>query len=95
MIKSLSIILFIFFLSSCEDRLSTSELTEQVKEHMMGDGGNYKEKNIKIDTFLLTRESNDSNKYKGIMKTTEPNGNFTYTVDVTYDGETFTWEVKN
>ena len=62
---------------------------------MMGDGGNYKEKNIKIDTFLLTRESNDSNRYKGIMKTTEPNGNFTYTVDVTYDGEAFTWEVKN
>ena len=94
-IKSLTMILFIFLLSSCEDRLSTSELTKQVKEHMMGEGGNYKEKNIKINSFLLTRESNDSNKYIGIMKTSEPNGDFTYTVNVTYDGESFRWEVKN
>ncbi len=87
--KLLTVLFFIFSLSSCEDRLSNSELSEEVKRSMVENGISG------IKSFYLTREGKESNKYKGILKTTEPNGDFTYTVDVIYDGEAFTWEVKN
>ncbi len=52
----------------------------------------FKEKEIKIDSFVLTHKSD--NEYTGFLETTEPNGNFKYEVEVVSDGETFQWKVK-
>ncbi len=88
--KILVLVFSVFLLAACDTRLSNADLAEEVQlsmiEKFAGTG-------IKIDSLILTRESSDSNIYKGILETTEPNGNFTYTVNVTYDGEYFTWEV--
>lgn len=40
---------------------------------------------------MLVEKGN--NEYSGVLETTETNGEFTYTVKVIYDGETFTWEI--
>ena len=49
--------------------------------------------NINVDSLIITRDSAESNTYTGILQTSEPNGSFTYSVEVTYDGENMTWRV--
>jgi hypothetical protein len=39
----------------------------------------------------LTKKS--GNEYNGIFETTEPNGAFTYSVEVIYDGNNMTWKI--
>ena len=90
--KYLGLLCAIFFIAACDTRLSNSELSSQIissMEQTYADSNN-----IKIDSLIITRESSDSNVYSGILDTTEPNGNFTYTVRITYDGENFTWAVE-
>ncbi len=80
------LILFTFFLSACS--LSVDDLTKQVKQNMQDE---LKQKNISITSLVLTKKG--GNEYSGILKTLEPNGDFTYTVEVIYDGKSFTWKV--
>jgi hypothetical protein len=80
------LILFTFFLSACS--LSVDDLTKQVKQNMQDE---LKQKNISITSLVLTKKG--GNEYSGILKTLEPNGNFTYTVEVIYDGKSFTWKI--
>ena len=92
-VKFLLIFFSISILTSCDLRLSTADLTEEVINSM---NEAYKTDpataNIKIESLILTRVGKDSNEYSGVLKTTEPNGNFTYTVKVVYDGENMTWQ---
>ena len=68
--------------------LSTEDLAVQVQADMektLSDSG------IKVKSFILTKKG--GNEYKGILETIEPLGEFTYSVEVIYDGKMFTWEV--
>lgn len=71
------------------DRLSTEELTSQVRASMEK---KYSGSGVVIQKFMLTKKG--GNEYSGILETREPNGQFTYRVDVIYDGKSFTWAAK-
>ena len=89
--KYLILLCAIFVIAACDTRLSNSDLTSQV---ISGLEEGYAGMDIKIESLILTRESSESNIYTGVMDTTEPNGSFTYTLKVTYDGENITWLVE-
>ncbi len=82
----------LFVLTACENRLSDLELKDEVQKHME-ETWNAEGPLVKIDTLTLTRESKESDKYTGILETTEDNLNFRYSVDVSYDGTSFEWKV--
>ncbi len=69
--------------------LSTEELTKQVRASMEE---KFKGSGIQIQSLMLTKKG--GNEYSGILETREPNGPFTYRVEVVYDGKTFNWQVK-
>ena len=89
-IKIFAASLFALILASCDARLSTQQLTEEVLTSM----GETLDDSISIDSLIITRDSNESNTYTGILVTSEPNGEFTYTVAITYDGENMTWRTS-
>jgi hypothetical protein len=70
--------------------LSTEELADNVKENMKEQ---FTPKGITVKSLMLSKKA--GNEYTGILETIEPNGAFTYAVEVIYDGNTFTWQVKN
>jgi len=82
--------IFVFFsmflLSSC--KLSTNDLTEKVKTSMEE---KFAGKGITIKSLILTK--NTGNEYAGVLETKEPNGDFTYSVQVVYDGQNMTWKI--
>ncbi len=90
--KYLILFLAVFALTACDGRLSTRDLTDQVIDSMETSAA-FSSANISVDSLILTRDSAESNTYTGVLTTTEPNGRVTYTVAVTYDGESFTWRV--
>ena len=49
-------------------------------------------RHVKIKDFTLIHE--DGKKYKGLLNTMEHGEKFTYSVEVTYDGSNFMWEVQ-
>lgn len=69
--------------------LSTEELAVEVQKSMEE---KFEPENINIESLILTEKG--GNVYSGILETKEPNGEFTYTVEVIYDGENMTWEIK-
>jgi hypothetical protein len=70
--------------------LSTDELAKEVKKSMI-ESEQFKNNSIKINSLILTKKS--GNEYNGVLETSEPNGNFTYTVEVIYDGNNMTWKI--
>ena len=69
-------------------RMDATALSEGVKASMRE---NF-DASIEIKSLYLVRESDSSNKYTGLLETSEPNGDFQYNVIVNYDGTTFMWE---
>jgi hypothetical protein len=78
-----SIILF-----SCG--LSTDQLAKEV-EKSMKENDQFRSNSINIKSLILSKKS--GNEYNGVLKTSEPNGEFTYSVEVIYDGKNFTWRI--
>jgi hypothetical protein len=74
--------------TSCS--LSTNDLAKEVEKNML-ESEQFKTNSIKIKSLILTKKS--GNEYDGILETLEPNGNYTYSVEVIYDGENFTWKI--
>jgi hypothetical protein len=70
--------------------LSTDDLAKEVKKSMI-ESEQFKNNSIKIKSLILTKKS--GNEYNGVLETSEPNGNFTYTVEVIYDGNNMTWKI--
>ena len=89
--KRLKLILTAFLLaitiSSCS--LSTNDLAAEVQKNM---AEKFTPQGITIKNFVLTKKG--GNVYSGILETKEANGDFTYTVEVIYDGSNMQWEVK-
>ena len=70
--------------------LSTNDLAKEV-EKSMKESEQFKTNSIKINSLILTKKS--GNEYTGVLKTSEPNGEFTYSVEVVYDGNNMTWKI--
>ena len=83
----LATILIAIAAASCS--LSTEDLATEVQKSMEV---KFKPEEINITSFVLTKKG--GNEYSGVLDTKEPNGEFTYIVQVIYDGENMTWEVK-
>lgn len=75
-------------ITSCS--MSTEELSNQVITSMK-ENEQFKSNSIKIKSLVLTKKA--GNEYSGVLETNEPNGNFTYTIEVIYDGENMTWKI--
>ena len=75
-------------ITSCS--LSTNDLAKEV-EKSMKESEQFKTNSITIQSLILTKKS--GNEYNGILETTEPNGEFTYSVEVIYDGNNMTWKI--
>ena len=90
--KYLIMFVALFLLTACEFRLSNERLASQVIVSME-ESSAFTDANISVDSLILTRNSAESNTYTGVLETSEPWGNFTYRVKVTYDGDYFTWEI--
>ena len=83
------VILMVLFFSSC--KLSTKELTEEVKISIVETWQKEGVTGIKIDSFMLTHKG--GNEYTGLLETSEEGGKFKYNVNVTYDGENMQWQI--
>ena len=83
----LATILIAIAAASCS--LSTDELATEVQKSMEE---KFKPEGINVASLVLTQKG--GNVYSGVLDTKEPNGKFTYIVEVIYDGENMTWEVK-
>ena len=79
------LVLITFILSACS--LSVEDLTKEVQKSMESE---FKAKDVTITSLVLTKKA--GNEYTGVLKTKESNGEFTYTVEVIYDGKNFTWK---
>lgn len=86
--KIFFLISFISILASCS--LSTDELANEVIKSMK-ESEVFKNNSVKIKSLILTKKS--GNEYDGVLETSEPNGAFTYQVEVIYDGENMTWKI--
>lgn len=69
---------------------STEDLAREVQTNMEE---KLSGEQIEIIGFMLTHKG--GNEYRGILETKEPHGEFTYSVEVIYDGRAFSWEIVN
>lgn len=91
--RNLTRVLFLVFaatLFTACGKLSTEQLAEEVKKNMI-ESPEFKEKGITVKEFTLVHKAD--NEYNGMLRTKEPNGEFDYTVEVIYDGDSFSWKV--
>ena len=89
--------LMLMMITSCDmnTRLTTTELTEQVQEHILEKWEElYSEEEldeVELKSFILVHKSD--NEYSGVLETIEYGEKYSYTVSVVYDGEYFSWEI--
>lgn len=83
--------LLLIFLVSCNSRMSTTELTKEVKKSIQETLRKEGDFNTSISSLLLAHKS--GNEYSGLLETLENGQTVKYTVQVIYDGETFKWEI--
>ena len=87
----------LMMITSCDmnTRLTTTELTEQVQEHILEKWEElYSEEEldeVELQSFILVHKSD--NEYSGVLETIEYGEEYSYTVSVIYDGEYFSWEI--
>jgi len=85
----LLLIPFLFFIS-CNNKMSTSALQKDVQENIQQ---NYIQNGIPVTITDFSLTHIEGSMYTGVLYTTEPDGYYSYGVDVIYDGESYVWEV--
>ena len=109
--KLIVLLLFIPIVFSCEQRMSTEELTQEIKQDMIEFfAENDDVANIKLVDLKLVHKG--GNEYKGMADVIienpvadllndwseqdilNKNVEVTYSVEVIYDGEMFSWEIQ-
>ena len=109
--KLILLLLFIPLVFSCEQRMSTEELTQEIKQNMIEHfAENDDITNIKLVDLKLVHKG--GNEYKGMadviienpvadllndwseLDILKKNIEVTYSVEVIYDGEMFSWEIQ-
>ncbi|MBK7867192.1 MAG: hypothetical protein IPJ75_09485 [Ignavibacteriales bacterium] len=86
--RSLFLIFAALLFTACS--LSTEQLADEVKKDM-ANNAEFKSRGVTVKEFTLVHKS--GNDYEGLLVATESNGEFTYKVDVTYDGSKLTWKL--
>ena len=111
--KLILLLVFISLVFSCEQRMSTEELTQEIKQNMIEHfAENDDVADIKLVDLKLVHKG--GNEYKGIVDVIienpvadllnnafendyielKKNIEVTYSVEVIYDGESFSWEIQ-
>ena len=109
--KLILLLLFLPLVFSCEQRMSTEELTQEIKQNMIEYfAENDDVANIKLVDLKLVHKG--GNEYKGMADVIienpvadllndwseqdilNKNVEVTYSVEVIYDGEMFSWEIQ-
>ena len=109
--KLILLLVFISLVFSCEQRMSTEELTQEIKQNMIEHfAENDDVANVKLVDLKLVHKG--GNEYKGMADVIienpvadllndwseqdilKKNIEYSYKVDVVYDGENFTWEFR-
>ena len=109
--KLILLLVFISLVFSCEQRMSTEELTQEIKQNMIEYfAENDDVANIKLVDLKLVYKG--GNEYKGMADVIienpvadllndwseqdilNKNVEVTYSVEVIYDGEMFSWEIQ-
>ena len=109
--KLILLLIFIPLVFSCEQRMSTEELTQEIKQNMIEHfAENDDVANVKLVDLKLVHKG--GNEYKGMadviienpvadllndwseLDILKKNIEYSYKVDVVYDGENFTWEFR-
>tara|TARA_B100001250_G_C19788912_1_gene785488 strand:- start:1359 stop:1574 length:216 start_codon:yes stop_codon:yes gene_type:complete len=70
--------------------MSTSALQQEVQENIQQ---NYIQNGIPVTITDFSLTHIEGSMYTGVLYTTEPDGYYSYGVDVIYDGESYVWEV--
>ena len=110
--KLILLLLFIPIVFSCEQRMSTEELTQEIKQNMIEHfAENDDVANVKlVDLKLVHKGGNEykghadviienpvadllNNAFENDYLELKKNIEYSYKVDVVYDGENFTWEL--
>lgn len=84
----LAIVIMAIFLSACS--VSTEQVAADVRASIER---KFSGKGMTIKNFTLTKKT--ESEYVGILETQEPNGSFTYKVQVISDGKTHNWQIVN
>ena len=109
--KLILLLVFISLVFSCEQRMSTEELTQEIKQNMIEHfAENDDVANVKLVDLKLVHKG--GNEYKGMadviienpvadllndwseLDILKKNIEVTYSVEVIYDGESFSWEIQ-
>ena len=109
--KLILLLIFIPRVFSCEQRMSTEELTQEIKQNMIEHfAENDDVANVKLVDLKLVHKG--GNEYKGMadviienpvadllndwseLDILKKNIEVTYSVEVIYDGESFSWEIQ-
>ena len=109
--KLILLLIFIPLVFSCEQRMSTEELTQEIKQNMIEHfAENDDVANVKLVDLKLVHKG--GNEYKGManviienpvadllndwseLDILKKNIEVTYSVEVIYDGESFSWEIQ-
>lgn len=80
--------------SGCSGQLSTEELAKEVQANIEEKWASEAEwETVVIDSFTLVHKGEQQ--YRGILEASQNGETVTLGVDVTYDGESFMWEITN
>ena len=109
--KLILLLVFISLVFSCEQRMSTEELTQEIKQNMIEHfAENDDVANVKLVDLKLVHKG--GNEYTGVADVIienpvadllndwseqdilNKNVEVTYSVEVIYDGEMFSWEIQ-
>ena len=82
--------IFLFFAVSCNNNPGISELQTQVFDDIKNKLESQNE-NIEAHSLEITHVS--GNEYIGILETLENGQNFSYNVNIIFDGNSFVWEI--
>ena len=81
----------LFLTAGCS--VTTNELADEVKTSILETWSKEPEtRDVKIDSLILVHES--GNKYNGILQVSQSGEKLSLTVDVTYDGENYMWQIR-
>lgn len=83
----IAVLILSVILGACSS-VSTDELAKIVMKSMEQ---KFTQEDISIKSFILTKKA--GNEYAGILETKEPNGEFTYNVEVISDGKNMQWQI--
>ncbi|MBM3804973.1 MAG: hypothetical protein FJW26_22055 [Acidimicrobiia bacterium] len=90
----IAMVLAVTILPGCGGKPSTEELAKEVQSHIEEKWASEPElATARITSFKLVHKGGQQ--YRGLLEATKDGESVTLGVDVTYDGESFMWEIAD